>query len=238
MRWIASFAVFTLTLNGICYGQFRELRQPESANIIGLQDALENERGTKSVLLGVALSLVLPGAGEWYADNLSTGKYFMGADAVLWLSYTGVSLQGSWIRNDTRLFALQHAGAEMAGKEEQFEVDIGNFQSTDDYNQAKLRNREFDLLYQQPGYQWNWDNEVNRLAYRGYRIRSDEYFQNAKFIVGALVVNRIISAFSAWKSVNRYNQSSGSDQGWNIGARIDGGLPGRAGVTIRLSRSL
>ena len=236
MRRTIAMVMLIVFLCGTGMGQFKEVPQSMPAEVLGLQEAAGAGKSDKSVLLGVVLSLVLPGAGEWYADNLSTGKYFMGADGVLWLSYAGISLRGSWIRNDTRLFATQHAGVVMSGKEEQFEVDLGNFQSTDDYNQAKLRNREFDLLYQQPEYQWNWDAEKHRLAYRSLRIRSDEYFQNAKFVIGALVVNRIISAFSAWRSVNRYNRSLETTESWNIGARIDGGLSGQPGLTIRLSK--
>lgn len=237
MKRIGAVIMLIAVLCGTGVGQFKEVPQPMPMEVLGLQEVDEARKSDKSAFLGVVLSLVLPGAGEWYADNLSTGKYFMGADGVLWLSYAGISLRGSWIRNDTRLFASQHAGVVMNGKEEQFEVDLGNFQSTDDYNQAKLRNREFDLLYQQPEYQWNWDAEKNRLAYRNLRIRSDEYFQNAKFIVGALVVNRIISAFSAWRSVKRYNRSLETTDSWNIGAQIDGGLAAQAGLTIRLSKS-
>lgn len=236
MRRTGAMLIIAAVTAGTAIGQ--RLEKPQSVQVKGLelQESVQG-RGEKSPLLGIALSMLLPGTGEWYADNLSTGKYFMGADGVLWLSYAGVSLRGSWIRNDSRLYASQHAGALMNGKEEQFEVDIGNFHSADEYNEAKLRNREFDLLYQRPEFQWNWDAEKNRLEYRNLRIRSDEYFQNAKFLVGALVVNRIISAFSAWRSVRRYNKSLESSGSWNIGAEMYGGLHASNGLTIRLSKS-
>jgi hypothetical protein len=220
---------------GVC--QFKERPQPVDVNLGSLQEAAGDAASQKSVLLGVALSLVLPGAGEWYAGNLSTGQYFMGADGILWLSYAGVSLRGNWIRDDARLYASEHAGASMEGKAEKYEVDLGNFQSMDEYNQAKLRNREFDLLYDRPDFVWNWDTEKNRLEYRALRIRSDEYFQNAKFFVGALVVNRIISAFSAWRSVNRHNKGLETSGGWDLKAEIQGGLPANNGLAIKLSKS-
>ncbi|HLA69662.1 MAG TPA: hypothetical protein VJN65_08160 [Bacteroidota bacterium] len=218
-------------------GQFREKPQPLEANMLRLQEPATGAKSEKSVLLGVVLSLVVPGTGEWYADNLSTGQYFMGADGILWLSYAGISLRGTWIRNDARLFASLHSGAVVDGKEEQFEVDIGNFESTDEYNQAKLRNREFDLLYEQPEFLWSWDMQKNRQEYRSLRIRSDEYFQNAKFVVGALVINRLISAFSAWRSVNRYNKSLGAGGSWDMKAEIQGGLLDNQGLAVRLTRT-
>ncbi len=226
----------TMIAAGTGLGQFKQTPQLADVDPNVLQEPV-NADSRKSVLLGVALSLILPGAGEWYAGNFSTGQYFMGADGILWLSYAGISLRGTWIRDDARLFAGSHAGAAMEGKEEQFEVDLGNFQSTDEYNQAKLRNREFDLIYDKPGYSWNWDAEQNRLQYRAERIRSDEYFQNAKFIVGALVINRVVSAFSAWRSINRHNRALDIGGGWDLKAEVQGGLPANHGLTIRISKS-
>lgn len=228
--------VLVILACGRGFSQFKERPRSVSANLGYLQNA-ENSDSRKSVVLGVVLSLVLPGAGEWYAGNLSTGRYFMGADGVLWLSYAGVSLRGDWIRDDARLFASEHAGASMNGKEQQFEVDLGNYISTDEYNQAKLRSREYDLLYVRPEYVWNWDTEQSRLHYRGLRVRSDEYARNAKFFVGALVVNRIISAFSAWRSVNRHNKALEAGGGWDLKAEIQGGLPANTGLALKLSKS-
>ncbi len=214
--------------------QFKREGAPERVEISGLQES--GTRQAKSPFLGVALSLILPGAGEWYADNFSTGQYFLGADAALWVTYTGISLRGTWVRDDARAFATVHAGALVGGKDEQFEVDLGNFRTTDEYNQAKLRNREYDLLYEESSFQWRWDSEDNRVAYRELRIQSDQLFQNSRFVLGALVLNRVISAFSAWRSVNRYNRA-GASGSWGIGAGVQNGPLRSSGISLRITKS-
>jgi len=172
----------------------------------GLLRLPESPSGKKSVLVAVAASLVLPGVGELYAGNFESGRYFLVADALLWLGYGGTITQSNWIRRDARLYAVQHAGASMNGKDEQFEVNIGNFLSTDDYNQAKLRNREFDLVYRGAQDAWLWDSDASRTRFRDLRIRSDEWKQASTFVVAALVVNRIISAFNAGRAAGRANR--------------------------------
>lgn len=214
--------------------QYRQAEVPLRVGVAGLQE--EENAGRKSPILGIVLSLVIPGTGEWYAGNFSTGKYFLGADAALWITYAGVSSRGSWVRGDARSYAATHAGVSLNGKDEQFEVDLGNFLTTADYNQAKLRNREFDLLYETPGAQWAWDSDENRTVYRTLRIHSDELFQNSRFVLGALVVNRIISAFSAWRSVNRHNSSFGANQGWRVQAELQGGVLQMHGLTIKITK--
>lgn len=194
------------------------------------------ERRSRSVLLAVGLSLILPGSGEWYAGNFQTGRYFMGADAALWLTYGAFVWQGEWIRDDARTYAGQHSDADFDGKDEQFGVNVGNFMTTDDYNQAKLKNREFALLYLESGFSWSWDEESNRIRYRSLRIKSDQMFQNSRFVVGALVVNRIISAFSAWRSAARYNKDAEADGAWRLGAHVQGTMAAPHGLGFTLTR--
>lgn len=170
----------------------------------------------KSVLLAIAASLILPGMGELYAGNFNTsGKYVLLAEGGIWSTYAGIRLHGTWIRNDARAFATAHSGISMGGKDEQFEVNIGNFLSTDEYNQAKLRNREFDLIYSDPGYNWRWDSDVSRLRFKDQRIRSDHIFQTSKFVIATAVVNRIVSAFSAGRAVGAHNRSL-RPVGWGV----------------------
>jgi hypothetical protein len=97
-------------------------------------------------------------------------------------------------------------------------VDIGNYLSANDYNQAKMRNRENNLLYTDPSYSWQWDSDADRSSFKTARIRSDEIYQNAKFVIAAAVVNRIFSAFSAGRSTAAYNRKVLIEGAWNLEA--------------------
>ncbi|GJQ20580.1 MAG: hypothetical protein HBSIN02_09350 [Bacteroidia bacterium] len=197
-----------------------------------LQNAPDD--GRKSPLLATLLSIVLPGAGELYAGNTSTARLFMAADGVLWLTFAGFSLQSSWVMDDARSFARLHAGVDFAGKDDRFEAQVGNYMSLQEYNETKLRERRYDDVYEGTEYEWQWMAVGDRLRYRSMRIRSDELSQAAGFAVGALVVNRIISAFSAWQSAKSVNPSS---DGWHIDAGLQENMPHAVGVGLRLTRT-
>lgn len=192
---------------------------------------------SKSTTIAVVYSLLLPGMGELYAGSFETGKYYLMADAGLWLTYGGFQLHGQWLRQDARLFAQQHAQANTDGKDDQFEVNLGNFSTVADYNEAKLRDRDYNLMYDpNSNYAWKWDSDATRLQYKNLRIRSDEVFQNSKFVLGALVLNRIISAFSAGRAVAAYNKSLAESGNWRINAAVSGGILSAHGIELRLTK--
>jgi hypothetical protein len=191
----------------------------------------------KSVLLAIGLSLALPGMGELYAGNFETGKYFLVADGILWLAYAAFELHSDWVMNDARQFALQHSGANFAGATEQYEVDIGNYRTVQDYNQDRLRNRETGVLYDPATYGWSWDTDVNRSAYRDLRVESDESARNGNFVIAALVLNRIISAISAARAAGSHNARIDEGADWNLRAGVQGGLFHAHGIELRFSTS-
>lgn len=196
---------------------------------VSVQSALQSPNG-KSPLLATLLSLVLPGAGEYYAGNETAAGYFFAADGALWLAFAGLSLQSDWVMDDARLFARERAGVDFAGKDARFEAQVGNYPSRDLYNESRLRERRYDEIYAGPSFGWSWSGPEDRMRYRALRIRSDELAQVAEFAVGALVVNRIISAFSAWRSARSHNST------WRVGAGVQRILDA-PGVGLHLSRS-
>lgn len=185
----------------------------------------------KSVILAVVASLLVPGLGEWYAGSFETGKYYLIAEGGLWLTYSGFRMYSNWLLQDAQTFASQHANADFSSKDDQYSVNIGNFNTTAEYNDTKNRNRQYDLVYQTTNlaYQWNWDTDANRLQFKNMRIQSGQVKNNAEFVIGAIVVNHLLSAFSAGKKTAAYNQSlSATDDveirtyAVNNGAQVDG----------------
>jgi hypothetical protein len=194
----------------------------------------ENVAGEKSPMVAVLLSLALPGAGEWYAGSFSTGKYFMMADGAMWLTYATFEYRGDWLREDSRSHAMQHARANFTGKDGQFAVNVGDYDGVDAYNQAKLRNRQFDQLYTESHQSWRWDSEAHRRSYRDMRIRSERMYQNAKFVVAGLVINRLVSAFSAGRAAARYPGVT-SELGWRLHAGMGNNPVDVSGISVNLS---
>ena len=122
----------------------------------------------KSVGLAALYSLLIPGMGELYTGAFVTsGKYFLAAEGVLWLTWGAFDIYGNSVRNDSRAFAQVHAALNPTGKDDQFFVDVGNFINTAAYNDKKLRDREADKLYDPAaGYAWQWDTDASRATFR------------------------------------------------------------------------
>jgi len=179
-------------------------------------NAVSSQRKSQST--AIFYSLLLPGMGELYAGDFGTGRYSLGAEAALWLTYISFQQYGSWIQADSRAYAVSHAGVAMGGKDDQFFVNVSNFQDVYTYNEKKLQDRNLAEVYDPAqGYYWKWDNDVDRQRFRSLRISSAKVFDNSRFVIGAVVVNHIISAISAARLVRHYNRALEESMGsWQL----------------------
>jgi len=193
----------------------------------------------KSAGLAVLYSLILPGMGELYADGFSSGKYFLIADGLLWITFAAFEISGNSLQDDARAYAVSRAGVDLQGKDDQYFVDVGNFLNIDEYNQKQLRDREVERLYDPAaGYAWQWDSDASRATYREQRISSDNMFNNKKFVVAGLIANRVASAINAVRSVISYNNAIDDALGdLSFRADVMGGFGNPHGVMLTMTRS-
>lgn len=203
-----------------------------------LMQTEELSRKKKSVGLAAIYSLVLPGLGEYYAEGFGSGKYFAIAEGVLWLTFATLDIQGNSLRDDARSFAVTHAGIIPVGKNDQFYVDIGNFQNTQEYNDKRLRERNPNRLYDaMGGYGWAWNSDAARAEFKETRIAGENVLNNRKFVVLGLVLNHIASAINAARSAISYNKESGDQMGeLHFKADVMGGLANPHGVMVTVSK--
>ncbi|MBS4027679.1 MAG: hypothetical protein KGZ58_03485 [Ignavibacteriales bacterium] len=203
------------------------------------EDNRQTSVSKKSPPLAVFLSLVLPGLGELYSGNFSSGKYFMLADAGLWLTYGGFYSYASWVQNDARQFAKKNADVSLSGKDDKFFVNIGNYSSLEAYNNAKLLQRQTDKLYlPESKYYWNWTSEATRREYRQMRIDSDLAFNNLKFVATGLILNRIASAVNAGLAVSSSNKNLQSSLQLHVQPMATATFPTSHGIQLMFSHSL
>lgn len=180
---------------------------------IQLQSATSQK---KSVGLGILYSMILPGMGELYANAYDSGKYFTIADGALWGMFTGFTLYGDWKRNNYISFAKTNAGINLDGMESDFIANVSIYMSTDDYNRIKELNREFDQTYNANLYKWNWASNDKRKEFRDMWSSSEGAYNKVRFVVGALILNRIVSAINAVRLVSAYNRNLPQELSWNI----------------------
>ena len=194
----------------------------------------------KSPSLAAIYSILLPGMGELYSGDFGSGKYFLIAEGLLWITYAAFELTGNALRDDSRVYATTHAGVITAGKNDQFFVDVGNFPSLADYNDKKLRDRDLTLLYDASlGYAWQWDSDAARLTFRDQRVRSENMYNNQKFVVAGIIINHVASAINAARAAIVRNSSAADPLGdLQLSAGVMGSPLAPAGVTVTLTKGL
>ena len=205
------------------------------------QEIADDQSGApsrKSVGLAVLYSLAVPGMGELYAGGFSSGKYFLGIEGALWLTYAAFDIRANALQDDGRSFAAVHAGVVGPGKSDQFYVDVSNFLTLADYNDKKMRDRTPELLYDPAaGYNWSWDAEANRMIFRDQRIRADNVFNNRKFVIGAVLLNHIASAINAARIAISHNKEiSGALGDLRLEASVQGGWSNPHGIMLTIIR--
>ncbi len=153
-------------------------------------------------------SLLIPGWGEAYLGYRGTANAFFWADVAIWATVISLETYSRWREDQFMAFATQHSGAQMSGKSDSFFADISNYMNTEAYNEARLRNRDFDALYTDPAYYWSWDSDQSRLDYDHIRLSSRAAHNKIYFFIGAAALNRIISVIDAGKKAGDLQKDS------------------------------
>ncbi len=191
--------------------------KPAQAN----QDILPQDSRRKNPALAILYSMLLPGMGELYAGSYSSGKYFTIADGILWGTFAGFEYYANWKEKDYKSFAQSNAGVDLNGKDSDFYANVGVYISSDEYNKEMDLQGSFDKVYNSPSYHWEWGSNDQRKEYRGMWSSSENAFNNVRFVVGALILNRVISAINAVRLVAAYNKNLSVETSWNVSVGVD-----------------
>lgn len=217
---LISFIIFS----NLIYSQeieqknFLELQAKINSEEIYSDETISNQIifEKKNTGLAILYSLLLPGMGELYAGDYSFGKYLTITDGILWGTVAGFSIYGNWQRDNYQSYAQVYGKINLDNKDEDYYANIGNYMSIEDYNREMELNRDFDKIYNPTTHFWSWDTKAERSKYRKMWVSSTEAFNNIRFVVGALIINRIISVINAVRLVSKYNKNLEQEIGWNL----------------------
>lgn len=205
--------------NSILYLK-NELKSIETDKISTTSEIINlNLQQKKNTGLAILYSLLLPGMGELYAEGFDSGIYFTVADGVLWSTVLGMNIYGNWQQDRYKSFATVYAGIDPNGKDKDFFATISAYKSIDDYNNEKAFERDFKSMLDKQKYYWNWNSNEDRRTYRNMWSSSEQTFNNIRFAVGGLILNRLISVINAVRLTSRYNKKI-EDDGLNMNVYI------------------
>jgi len=173
-------------------------------------------------------SLIIPGWGQYQLERKSSALAFLGTDLILIGGMLTLNAYGSSARDDYRSLAAVYAG--VAGDHEHdFYVDVGNWMSVDQYNEQRLRDRNYEALYNSASDRWVWDTDAHRSKMENTRIRSDRAFNSVFYLVGGIVLNHIASAIHAGRlsaTTPSQKTSALSPRGWTMSVAPSVQTPG------------
>lgn len=170
----------------------------------------------KSPGLAILYSMLLPGMGELYAGDYSTGKSFTIADGIIWGVFTGMTIYGNNKEDDYRSYAQAYGGVNLDGKDGTYFADISIYENIDQFNTEKELNRDFDAVYNVDTHSWAWGGNSQRKEYRALWSSSETAKNNVRFAAGALILNRIVSSIFAVRAVSAYNKKESNTISWNL----------------------
>ena len=185
------------------------------------------ETAKKSAGLAILYSLLLPGMGELYADGYESGKYFTIAEGVLLGTYIGMSVYASNQEDNYKAYATTNASINISSKDDDYFATIGQYQNIDNFNDQKALERNFNQMYDTETFFWKWQSTEDRRAYRSMWSSSEQTYNDLRFIVGAMILNRVVSAINAVRLVSAYNNRIEEELSWNvsIGLKQTANLP-------------
>lgn len=146
-------------------------------------------------------SFVLPGWGQYYADSSDwrRGQLHLGADLLLLGSLIYLNTNAAIIHNNIYTYARTYAGIDLRSVPRNVELAVASSNSLAAYNQAQLRNRNWDRLIDDiPANRWQWQSEDNRGAFLQMRDRMDRAERQIPAVISLMVVNRVVSGVHAF----------------------------------------
>lgn len=174
----------------------------------------------KNAGLAVLYSLLLPGMGELYAGNYSSGQYFTISEGILWGAYFGIKTYGLNQQDNYKALASLKAGVNPEGKKDKFWGDISSFIDVESFNREQDLNRDFENVYDTQTHYWDWKNNSARKEYRNMWVSSEQALNNVRFVVWGMLINRVVSAINAVRLVVKHNKQMNNEVVWDVSVGV------------------
>jgi len=143
---------------------------------------------------GVIKNMIVPGVGFPNTEQYSkVKKHYLLREVVIWGTLFS-SRQSSDIYEANYInYGFDYSGTDVADFNSQYAINVGDYDSMSDYNNAMLGKRLPDRVYpQDEGYDWSWELSNNRLKYRDMLRTSRDLDKIGDFAIAGLIIHRIV----------------------------------------------
>lgn len=162
------------------------------------QDAGPSNLGEKFKAGG--LSILLPGAGQYYNGQKKKAYIMAGAEVAIWTAFFVFDAQGGNRMDTAEEFAGIYAGTD-GEHENSYWQSVGRYMDSDAFNDARLREARAlqeevsGLVYGDDT--WQWVNDDRRREFNKLRADGNSAYDRRDFMILFAVINRGISVVDA-----------------------------------------
>ncbi|HEX7878142.1 MAG TPA: hypothetical protein VF720_01955 [Candidatus Eisenbacteria bacterium] len=194
--------------------------------------------GKRSPLLAGFLSLVVPGAGQFYNGSRS-GWLFLGLETAGWITYASARDTGHDIEEQYKRYADGHWTFERY-RDPTFEdcppeghSDGGVQDSTLVFLYETRRDDYYEDIGKLDIYSCGWDSQANREIYREMRNDSNDFLRLSRTAGTMIFLNHLVSAVLAARGAAKHNARlpGGAELGFHMTPSITD-----PGATLIVSR--
>jgi hypothetical protein len=155
-----------------------------------------------------ALSLVLPGAGQFYNGDRTKAYVMAGVEVGIWVTYFVFDNQGDNSMESAKTYAGIYAGTR-GDQPDAYWRAVGQYMDSDAYNEAVLREARATqtpatgLIGEDRA--WQWVNAQRRDDYQGLRADANNAYDRRDFMILFAVVNRAVAVVDAVMGAGKHN---------------------------------
>jgi hypothetical protein len=176
-----------------------------------------------SMKRAVAMSLLVPGSGEFYAKSYTRAGVFFGAEMAAWFAFYQFHRDIDWTTDSYQRYASAKAGIPENSPEWVYEK-AQDYYSSSEYNLLiEQEARNYYLIYKNEpdsykdyytensvseDHSWVWKDHDSWQHYNDLRIHKQDMQIYTKLAIGAALLNRMISAVDTARLVRGINRNS------------------------------
>lgn len=155
---------------------------------------VEQSGERKSPRLAMLANVLLPGLGHKYVGKENGAFSYLAVEAFLVTGIIYYKRKASRLFADSRSYAVSHAQVEVGmGAGKPYWEHVGRFMDTGDYNNVMVMARSPDDKYVERELYWYWDDQTYKDEYNTIRKRARRFEVIGSFLLGGLVLNRLVS---------------------------------------------
>jgi len=160
----------------------------------------------KSLSKAIALSVLIPGAGEIFLDSPRSGYPLIAAEGVIWTSGAVFFVQHKWRNDRSKWYAARYADANPNIKDDDYYKIVGLYPSRKVYNLIlqQMGYNTNDLLEEE--YNWEWLEESQQIKFYDLWTSFNRSKRNFEYAIGAAILNRLVSVLNVLR-IHRYGPS-------------------------------